>query len=297
MPLNFDEALELKARALALRGHVVRMVKASGAGHMGGAMSSADLMAVLFFRILKLDPANPQMTDRDRFVLSAGHKCLILYAALAEKGFFSKDILDTYGALDSCIPGHPCMHRLPGVEANTGSLGHGLSIAGGMALGLRLSGLSSRVFTLMGDGELAEGSNWEAAAAASHHKLDNLTAIVDRNGLQIGGATTDVMSYEPLADRWASFGWSVRTIDGHNLDTLADTFASLPFEKGKPSLIIADTVKSKGISFAEGKVAYHYWKSTDDEMKLALADIENARTDLAALKAGADAALKVGSTK
>ncbi len=282
MSLKTDEALELKARALALRGHVVRMVKASGAGHMGGALSAADLMAVLFFRALKLDPANPHMVDRDRFVLSAGHKCLILYAALAEKGFFSKDIFDTYGALDSRIPGHPCMHRLPGVEANTGSLGHGLSIAAGMAMGLKLSGLPSKVFTLMGDGELAEGSNWEAAAAASHHNLDNLTAIVDRNGLQIGGATIDVMSYEPLAERWASFGWSVRTIDGHNLDTLVDTFESLPFEKGKPSLIIADTVKSKGLSFAEGKAAYHYWKSTDEEMKLAEAELVTSRKALAA---------------
>jgi len=297
MSLNPDEKLELQARALALRSHVVRMVKASKAGHLGGALSSADLMAVLFFRVLKLDPANPHMADRDRFVLSAGHKCLILYAALAEKGFFSKDILDTYGDLDSCIPGHPCMHRLPGVEANTGSLGHGLSIAAGMAIGLRLSGLSSKVFTLMGDGELAEGSNWEAAAAASHHKLDNLTAIVDRNGLQIGGKTTDVMSYEPLADRWASFGWSVRTMDGHDLDALVDTFESLPFEKGKPSLIIADTVKSKGISFAEGKAAYHYWKSTDEEMRLAEADIEKARAALANGALSAASAASAGGTK
>ena len=224
---------------------------------MTGVQTCALPISVLFFKVLSLDPANPHKVDRDRFVLSAGHKCLILYAALAEKGFFPKEVLDTYGDLDSCIPGHPCMHKLPGVEANTGSLGHGLSIAAGMAMALRLSSLPSKVFTLMGDGELAEGSNWEAAAAASHHTLDSLTAIVDRNGLQIGGKTTDVMSYEPLADRWASFGWSVRTIDGHDLHSIVDTFESLPFEKGKPSLVIIDTIKSKGISFAEGKAAYH----------------------------------------
>lgn len=282
MALRKDEELALRVKALALRTHVLRMVKAGGAGHMGGALSAADLMAVLFFRVLRLDPAQPLKEDRDRFVLSAGHKCLILYAALAEKGFFPKDILDSYGKLDSRIPGHPSMHKLPGVEANTGSLGHGLSIAAGMAMGLRLSRIPAKVFALMGDGELAEGSNWEAAAAASHHRLEGLTAIVDRNKLQIGGKTVDVMGYEPLAERWTSFGWSVRTVDGHNLQVLAETFDSLPFEKGKPSLIIADTVKAKGFAFGEGKAAYHYWKATAEEIALADADIAKARAGLKA---------------
>ncbi len=269
MSLSKNEELALKAKALALRENVLRMVKAAGTGHMGGALSAADIMAVLFYRVMKMDPGNPLLPDRDRFVLSAGHKCLILYAALAEKGYFPKATMDSYGDLDAHIPGHPSMDKLPGIEANTGSLGHGLSIAGGMAIGLRLSGSSARVFTLMGDGELAEGSNWEAAAAASHHKLDNLIAIVDKNGLQIGGSTEDVMNYEPLDDRWASFGWSVRRIDGHDYTSIVDTFDSLPFERGKPSLIIADTVKSKGFPFAEGKAAYHYWKATKEELQLA----------------------------
>jgi len=283
MPLNKDEELALRARALALRTHILRMNKAAGTGHAGGALSCADIVSILYFRQMNVDPANPAKPDRDRFVLSAGHKCLVLYAALAEKGFFDKSILDTFGKLDSHIPGHPSMEKLPGVEANTGSLGHGLSIAAGMAMGLRLSGLPSKVFTILGDGELAEGSNWEAAAAASHHGLDNLVAIVDRNGLQIGGKTTQIMSYEPLAERWASFGWSVRTLNGHDFNALADAFDSIPFEKGKPSLIIADTIKAKGFSFAEGKTAYHYWKTTEEEVKMAEKDLALARAELVAM--------------
>ncbi|MEN6363861.1 MAG: transketolase [Rectinema sp.] len=286
MIISRQEQLAIASRALAMRGDVLRMVKASGAGHMGGALSAADLMAVLFFRVLHLDPANPRMENRDRFVLSAGHKCLILYAALAERGFFPKELFDSYGALDSHLPGHPSMAKLPGVEANTGSLGHGLSIAAGMAMGLRFAASPAKVFTLMGDGELAEGSNWEAAAAASQHRLDTLTAIVDRNRLQIGGKTTDVMSYEPLEERWASFGWSVRRIDGHDISAIASAFDALPFEKGKPSVIIADTIKSKGFSFAENKAAYHYWKATAEEIGLAEADLEKAESELAAMAGG-----------
>ena len=283
MPLNKDEELALRARALAIRTHILQMNKAAGTGHAGGALSCADIVSILYFRQMNIDPTNPAKPDRDRFVLSAGHKCLVLYAALAEKGYFDKSILDTFGKLDSHIPGHPSMEKLPGVEANTGSLGHGLSIAAGMAMGLRFSALSSKVFTILGDGELAEGSNWEAAAAASHHRLDNLIAIVDRNGLQIGGKTTQIMSYEPLAERWASFGWSVKTLNGHDFYALADAFDSMPFEKGKPSVIIADTIKAKGFSFAEGKAAYHYWKTTEEEIKMAEQDLERARAELVAM--------------
>lgn len=278
MPLNDKDRRSLEIRALAVRKNILRMIEASGAGHLGGALSCADIVSALYFRVLRHSPADPHRVDRDRFVLSAGHKCLVLYAALAEAGYFDPSILDTYGALDSPIPGHPCMHKLPGVEANTGSLGHGLSISAGMALGIRIAGLRSRVFTVMGDGELAEGSNWEAAAAAGHHRLDNLTAIVDRNYLQIGGKTVDIMSYEPLEERWAAFGWSVRTIDGHDFDQIADALESAPFEKGKPTAIIANTVKSKGISFAEGKTAFHYWKAKQEE-------IDRAKADLAAAEA------------
>ena len=239
-------------------------------------MSSAEILTALYFRIMKVDPLNPKWPGRDRFVLSAGHKCLVLYAALAEKGFFDSSVLDTYGDLGSRIPGHPNMHKLPGVESNTGALGHGLSIAGGMALGLRLDKSDAKVYVLMGDGELAEGSNWEAASAASMHKLDNMVVFVDRNRLQISGPTVDVMSYEPLDQRWRAFGWSVRVIDGHNLASVVRNVEDTPFEPGKPSLIIADTVKSKGMSFAEGKVSYHYWKATPEEMEQAMRELDEA---------------------
>jgi len=192
---------------------------------------------------------------------------------LAEKGFFDKSLLDTYGSLGSKLPGHPNMHYLPGIETNTGALGHGLSIAGGMAMGLRMNGTDARVYVIMGDGELAEGSNWEAAAAASHHKLDNLVLFVDRNSLQISGKTVEVMSYEPLQARWEAFGWSVREINGHDIRQIYEAATSAPFAKTKPSVILANTVKSKGFSFAEDRANYHYWKATNEEIAQADRDI------------------------
>lgn len=272
--MNRKELFELESIALGIRRNILRLIRAGKAGHVGGALSSVEILTALYFKLLHIDPENPGWTRRDRFVLSAGHKCLVLYSALAERGFFDKSVLDTYGALDSRIPGHPNMHELPGVESNTGALGHGLSIAGGMALGLRLDKSASRVYVLMGDGELAEGSNWEAASAASMHKLDNMLVFVDRNKLQISGPTIEVMSYEPLNERWRSFGWSVRTIDGHNMEAIIANAMQAPFEKGKPSVIIADTLKSKGLSFAEGKVSYHYWKATPEEMEQAERDLD-----------------------
>lgn len=274
--MNDKELIRLESVALQIRRNILRMIRAGKAGHVGGALSSAEILTALYFRIMKVDPLNPKWPGRDRFVLSAGHKCLVLYAALAEKGFFDSSVLDTYGDLGSRIPGHPNMHKLPGVESNTGALGHGLSIAGGMALGLRLDKSDAKVYVLMGDGELAEGSNWEAASAASMHKLDNLVVFVDRNRLQISGPTVDVMSYEPLDQRWKAFGWSVRVIDGHDLASVVRNVEDTPFEPGKPSLIIADTVKSKGMSFAEGKVSYHYWKATPEEMEQAMRELDEA---------------------
>lgn len=258
----------------------MRLIKAGQTGHVGGALSAVEILTALYFKLMNVDPGNPSWNKRDRFVLSAGHKCLVLYAALAEKGFFDKSVLDTYGALDSKLPGHPNMHKLPGVETNTGALGHGLSIAGGMALGFKIDKADSRVFVVMGDGELAEGSNWEAAAAASMHKLDNLIVFVDRNRLQISGPTVNVMSYEPLDDRWKSFGWSVRIIDGHDLNTIVNSVEQVPLEKGKPTVFIADTVKSKGLSFAEGKVGYHYWKAIPEEMAQAEKDLDMIESKL-----------------
>ncbi|OFY68060.1 MAG: transketolase [Bacteroidetes bacterium RBG_13_42_15] len=285
--MDSKEIRKLEYTALKIRRNILRLIRAGEAGHVGGALSSVEIITALYFNLLNVDPANPKWPQRDRFVLSAGHKCLVLYAALAERGFFDASILDTYGALDSPIPGHPNMHKLPGIETNTGALGHGLSIAGGMALGLRMDKSQSRVYVLMGDGELAEGSNWEAASAASMHRLENLIVFVDRNKLQISGPTIEVMSYEPLDERWRSFGWGVRVIDGHNLESIISNVKQTPFEKGKPSVIIADTIKSKGLSFAEGKVSYHYWKAKPEELEQAEHDLNKIEEQLRAKIEGA----------
>jgi transketolase len=272
--LSKDKKIELEKIAVQNRKNVLRLMRAGRMGHIGGALSSVDILTALYFKVMRVDPQNPDWSQRDRFVLSAGHKCLALYATLAEKGFFSHTILDTYGALGSKLGGHPDMYKVPGVETNTGALGHGLSIAGGMAMGLKMDGLDARVYVIMGDGELAEGSNWEAAAAASHHKLDNLLVFVDRNHLQISGPTVDVMNYEPLDKRWQAFGWSVREIDGHDMEQIVANATDIPFEKGKPSVIIADTVKSKGVSFAENKADFHYWKATDEDLEIAERELD-----------------------
>ena len=275
------EILKLEATALQIRRNILRLIKAE-AGHVGAALSSVEILTALYFNLLRVDSKNPDWKERDRFVLSAGHKCLALYAALAEKGFFDKSILDTYGALDSKLPSHPDMHKLSGVETNTGALGHGLSIASGMALGFKIEKSPAKVFVLMGDGELAEGSNWEAASAASMYKLDNLVVFVDRNGLQISGLTVEVMNYEPLDEKWRAFGWAVKIIDGHNIETIINTVNQAPFEKGKPSVIIADTVKSKGISFAEARADFHNLKLNTEELELAERDFDNIEKQLKA---------------
>lgn len=272
--LNKQEKTELEKIAIQNRKSILRLMKAGRAGHIGGALSAIDIMTALYFKIMRVDPQNPLWPQRDRFVLSAGHKCLALYATLAEKGFFDPAILDTYGALCSRLGGHPDMYKVPGVETNTGALGHGLSIAGGMAMGLRMDNLDARVYVVMGDGELAEGSNWEAAAAVSHHKLDNLLVFVDRNHLQISGPTVDVMNYEPLDKRWEAFGWRARQIDGHDMQQIVENATDIPFEKGRPSVIIADTVKSKGLSFAENKADFHYWKATEEDLAIAERELD-----------------------
>jgi len=267
---------ELELQAARCRRAVVRMIRSSGCGHLGGAMSCMDIITALYFHTMRLDPANPKMKNRDRFILSAGHKCMAQYAALAERGYFPADVLNTYGKLGAKIPGHPDMHKLPGVEANTGALGHGLSISTGIALGLRADGDGARVFTVLGDGELPEGSNWEAAAAAAHFGLDNLTAFVDDNGLQISGRTTDIMNMQPIAQKFASFGWAVREIDGNDMAPVVACHDALPLEKGKPSLIVAHTVKGKGLTFAEDQVGYHYWKPSAEQLQKAEQELDAA---------------------
>ena len=279
-------ATDCELRAAHARRNVVRMMRASGGGHLGGALSCLDIVVALYFHTMRLpdiEAARARVlrqsgadadADRDRFVLSAGHKCLAQYAVLAEAGFFPPEVLDTYGHLDSAIPGHPDIGKLPGIEANTGALGHGLAIALGMALGLRLSGTCSRVFTILGDGELPEGSNWEAFAAARHHRAGNMVAILDLNGLQISGTTAEVMDLEPIVSKLEAFGWATQLVDGHDLGALIEILDNLPRGGDAPQAIVARTIKGKGLSFAEGRVDYHYWKPSPDELAQATREVE-----------------------
>lgn len=259
-----DRVIEMQILASKCRKNVLRMIRAGGHGHVGGALSAIDIITALYFEKMHIDPKLPRMQDRDRFILSAGHKCLAQYAVLAERGYFDKAILDTYGKLNSAIPGHPDMHKLAGIEANTGALGHGLAIAAGMAMSAKMDDRGFSVYSIMGDGELPEGSNWEAAAAAAKFKLDNLTIFIDNNQLQISGYVTDVMNMEPIDKKFKNFGWAVRVIDGNNMVQILDTLEALPFEKGKPNMIICKTVKAKGLSFGENKAAFHFWEASEE---------------------------------
>lgn len=263
----------LEREALQARLLVLRMLRAAGSGHVGGALSAIDIVTALYFGAMMIDPARPEDSGRDRFLLSAGHKAMAQYAVLARRGFFPEELLDSYGALGSRLAGHPDMHKLPGVEANTGALGHGLAIACGMAIGLRMDGSGRGVYVILGDGELPEGSNWEAAAIASHHRLSNLTAFVDANQLQISGPTAEVMDMEPIAEKFAAFGWATHTIDGHDMQAVLDVLAESRWESEKPTAIVARTVKGKGIPAIEGTLGSHYWKPTGDELDAAEATL------------------------
>ncbi|MER7923567.1 MULTISPECIES: transketolase [unclassified Streptomyces] len=247
----------LRERATRIREHVADMCAGPEGGHLGGAYSAADIMTALYFDVMNLDPARPDAPERDRFVLSKGHAAVGLYATLAERGYLPVDELTTYGRPGSRLMGHP-VRAVPGVEAATGSLGHGLALGCGFALGARLDGHDSRTFVLMGDGELQEGSVWEAAIGAASLGLDRLVAVVDRNSLQLTGDTDSIAAMEPLADRWRGFGWAVQEADGHDLATLVRALGSTPWEPGRPSVLIARTVKGRGLPFLEGRTACHY---------------------------------------
>mgnify|MGYP003870304539 CR=1 FL=1 len=245
-------------------------------GHPGSDLSSADILSVLYFAILRIDPRNPAAPDRDRFIMSKGHSSGSLYAALAAKGFFPLEELDTYMQPLSALNGHPDRNKVPGVEACTGSLGHGLPIGAGAALAARMDHASWLTYVLTGDGELQEGSNWEAAMAASHYGLDNLTVIVDRNRLQQGDGTEDAMRLEPLAEKWRAFGWAVAEVDGHCHAALIEVFRRLPLQSGKPNCIIARTQKGKGVSFMEDRVEWHHRVPSDQQLADALRELEAA---------------------
>lgn len=264
---------QLRNLADALRRRSLRMVHRAKVGHPGGDLSSADLFAVLYFATLRVDPNDPDAPGRDRFILSKGHCSAMFYATLAAAGFIPDAWLDTYMAPLSNLNGHPDRNKVPGVEANTGPLGHGMPIAVGAALAGQMDHAPWRVFVITGDGELQEGSNWEAAMAAAHYRLDNLVTIVDRNRFQQGDGTEQTIQLEPLADKWRAFGWSVREVDGHDHAALVELFRQVPFEAGRPSCVIARTLKGKGVSFMEDRADWHHRIPTDDELKRALAEL------------------------
>jgi transketolase len=247
----------LETVAKQIRRDILEMGLRAGGCHLAPALSAVELVTALYFRIMRINPKDPQDDSRDRFILSAGHKCAVQYVALAHAGFFPFQVLDTFSRLHSILGGHPGC-KIPGVEVPTGSLGHGLPIGVGLALGAKLQRKAYRVFVLLGDGEVPEGSNWEAAAQGSHFGLDNLVAIIDRNRLCADGTTKEVLALEPLRERWASFGWAVREIDGHKMADIVEALEALPFTPGRPSLVLAHTVKGKGISFIENRVDWHY---------------------------------------
>ena len=272
----------LRKTALEARKHIVRMTGAAGSGHPGGSLSAIDLLTALYFSEMTHFPGDPQRLERDRFVLSKGHGCPALYAVLGMTGYFSEDELIRLRKLGSILQGHPCMLKTPGVEMSTGSLGQGLSAANGMALAQRLSGPDYRIFVMMGDGEQQEGQVWEAAMTSAHYKLDNLVGIVDYNGMQIDGTVTEVMEIAPLAEKWKAFGWEVFEIDGHRMDEILGALDQVRKVTGKPAMIVARTVKGKGVSFMEHNLKFHGNAPTADQVAVALEELEQAEQALKA---------------
>jgi transketolase len=271
---------ELKKTANTIRLNIIKMLKPAKSGHPGGSLSAADILATLYFREMRINPQEPNWPERDRFVLCKGHAAPVLYAALAEKGYFPKEELLGLRQTGRMLQGHPDMKKTPGVDMSTGSLGQGLSAANGMALAGKLDGKDYRVYALLGDGEMGEGQVWEAGMAAAHYKLDNLTAIIDLNGLQIDGRTDDVMSSTPLSAKWRAFGWHVLEVDGHNLDELTTAFEEAKKVKGKPTMIIARTIKGKGVSFMEDQAGWHGTAPNPEQCDYAQKELEEEAANL-----------------
>lgn len=264
----------LELKALQLRRRLLQVIVGAGAGHTGGGLSCLDILNVLYNSVLNVSPETLSDPGRDRYVQSKGHCVEALYTVLSDRGYFPAEDLDTVCRYQSHYVGHPTRH-IPGIEMNTGALGHGLPICVGMALAAKMDGAPYRVFTLLGDGELAEGSNWEAGLAAAHYKLDNLVAILDHNTLQITGHTRDVMGTEPVEDKWRAFGWNVREVDGHDYAELTAAMTD-PATPGQPTFIIANTVKGKGVSFMENVAKWHHGVPSDSEFQMALAELDAA---------------------
>jgi len=272
------DAGQLEEHAHRVREHIVTMCAGAAGGHAGGSLSLVEILTVLYFRVLRVDPERPHAPDRDRLVLSKGHGGIGLYAVLAERGFFAPGKLAEYGRLGSPFMAHP-NPAIPGVEMPTGSLGHGLSLGIGFALDAKLAASGRRCFVVLGDGELQEGSNWEAAMAASTLGLDQLVAVVDRNGMQITGPTESVVCLEPLADRWRSFGWAVCEVDGHDLPALSAALSEIPRVPGKPTVVIARTVKARGLPYVEGRAQSHFVTLGERQLQRALGALRAGRLE------------------
>jgi transketolase len=267
-----SKSVELQKKAAEVRIRLMQLIHDAQAGHTGGSLSNTDILTVLYYHTMRHDPQNPKWENRDRFIASKGHSVESLWCILADVGYFPKEELATFSQFGTRLIGHP-NNKVPGIEMNTGALGHGLPISVGMALAAKRFDKDFRVFCLMGDGEQAEGSVWEAAMAGSHYKLDNLVGIIDRNGLQISGSTESVMGLDPLDKKWEAFGWNVVSIDGNDVDALMETFDAIPSVVDKPTLIIANTVKGKGVSFAENKIGWHHKVPTAEELAIAIEEL------------------------
>lgn len=267
--------MDLRRKSNEYRKKILKYIFNANAGHTGGSMSCIDILNVLYNHTLNVCPSNFQSPDRDRYIQSKGHSVEALFVVLADKGFFPETDIETLGNYKSHYIGHPT-RKVNGIEQNTGALGHGLSLSVGTALSAKMDDKQFRVFTLIGDGELAEGSNWEAALTASHYKLDNLCAIIDHNKLQITGPTHEVCNTDPIDAKFESFGWAVRKVDGHDLNQLKNTFDSLPFSANKPSLVIAQTTKGKGVSYMEGVVKWHHGVPDEKQYAQAISELDNS---------------------
>ena len=278
-PITLEKVKLLEKKSILQRRLILKMIYTAGAGHTGGSLSCVDILNVLYNHVMNISPENFSEINRDHYIHSKGHSVEALYAVLADKSFFPIEALDSIEKYGSDFIGHPT-RSVPGIEQNTGALGHGLSLAVGMALAAKMNGRTDRIFTIMGDGELTEGSIWEASASASHYHLDNLVAIIDRNTLQISGRTENVMAMEPLDEKFITFGFAVRWVDGNSIPDLISVFDDLPFEEGKPNLILASTVKGKGISFIEDKVEWHHHVPTDTEYAKAMLELDEAEKAL-----------------
>lgn len=270
---------QLQQKSISYRKNILKYIVGANAGHTGGSLSCTDILNVLYNEVLNVSPENFTSPDRDRYVQSKGHCVEALFVVLADKGFFPESDLETLCKYKSHYIGHPTK-KVKGVEQNTGALGHGLPICVGMSIAAKMDKKDYKVFTLMGDGELPEGSNWEAALSAAHYKLDNLCAIVDKNTLQITAHTADVMNTDPLDEKWKAFGWAVKEVNGNDIDELRAAFAALPFEKGKPSVIIAHTTKGKGVSFMENELKWHHGVPNKEQYEQAIGELDKCLTDL-----------------